>query len=160
MGEIFDENYHSKESRVERFVQLILDYVPNMLLPAKMLKLKRVLDYFGIIRYDKKYAIEDFPNAKKFYMGHSLSVKSEARGLGIGKELIRRTMALANEKECSIVYILTTSIYSQAIFKSLGFRVLQEMAYDEFKDYDGTPFFRDMREHKKAQVVAYDLTNF
>ena len=93
-------------------------------------------------------------------MGHSLSVKSEARGLGIGKELIRRTMALAKEKECSIVYILTTSIYSQAIFKSLGFRVLQEMAYDEFKDYDGTPFFRDMREHKKAQVVAYDLTNF
>ena len=160
MGETFDENYLSKVSSIERFADSILSYIPNMLLPGKMVKIKRLKDFFDIVRYDKKYALEDIPNVKKFYVGHSVSVSSKARGLGIGKELIRRTMTLAKEKGCAYVYILATGIYSQAIFKSLGFTLLKEKVYEEFKDYDGTEFFCDMREHKKAQVVAYDLSNF
>ena len=102
---------------------------------------------------------KEVPEATKFYHGLSLTVGSEARGMGLGKELIKRTLKIGKEKDCSHCYILASSIYSQRIFKDLGFQVLHEEAYDEFHDKNGEIFFKDMREHKTCQVVLYDLNN-
>ena len=93
-----------------------------------------------------------------YELSHSVSPK--ARGLGLGKELINRTMALAKEKECSHVYILATSIYSQAIFKKMKFEIMNEVYYNTYKNSDGSDFFNDLREHKSVQIVSYDLSNF
>ena len=62
-------------------------------------------------------------------------------------------MALARDKGCTLVYILATSIYSQRIFANLKFDILNEFEYDEFKDENGEIFFKDMREHKTAQLA-------
>ena len=112
------------------------------------------------IRYGKNYAIEDFPHHTKFYHGHSLTVSPKARGLGLGKELIQQTMTMAMDKGCTLVYLLATSIYSQRIFANLKFDILNEFEYDKFKAENGEIFFKDMREHKTAQLVAFDLSNF
>ena len=63
MGETFDENYLSEVSSIEQFADSILSYIPNILLPAKMVKIKRLKDFFDIVRYDKKYALEDIHQA-------------------------------------------------------------------------------------------------
>ena len=81
--------------------------------------------------------------------------------MGLGKELIKQTNKIALDKGCSHVYIAATSIYSQAIFRKTGFKILHQRPYDEFMDRDGkTPFFTDMREHKSCQVVLVDLKEF
>merc|ERR1711935_306562 len=99
------------------------------------------------IRYKKEMAFEDIPKATKFYHGLSLTVSSKSRGLGLGKELIKRTNVIAKEKGCSHVYIAASSIYSQAIFKKCNFQVLHEAKYEGVKHKDGTELFKDMREH-------------
>ena len=69
-------------------------------------------------------------------------------------------MTMAMDKGCTLVYLLATSIYSQRIFANLKFDILNEFEYDEFKAENGEIFFKDMREHKTAQLVAFDLSNF
>ena len=114
--------------------------------------------WMDVIKYGKKYAYEAVPNATKIYHGHSVTVAPKARGMGLGKELIRRSMDLAHKRGCSHVYILATSIYSQRIFRDFKFTILQEMPYEDFLDRDGhSCFFQNMNEHKTAQVVLYEL---
>ena len=111
-----------------------------------------------VANFGKKHAFEDLPKATKIYMGETLTVSSEARGLGLGKELIRQTLDLAKNRDCSHVYIGASSLYSQRIFKDFNFVILHEVAYDDFLDRDGkTCFFKDMREHKTFQAVCYEL---
>ena len=129
-------------------------------MPQKLMILSKLDEFFDIIRYGKNYAIEDFPHHTKFYHGHSVTVSPKARGLGLGKELIQQTMALGRDKGCTLVYVLATSIYSQRIFSYFKFDIVNEFEYDEFKNENGEIFFKDMREHKTAQIVAFDLSTF
>ena len=69
-------------------------------------------------------------------------------------------MALAMDKGCTLVYILASSVYSKCIFKSFKFYIIREVEYDKFKNENGEEFFKDMREHKTAQIVAFDLSTF
>ena len=119
--------------------------------------IENFLDSMG---YGKMYAFRDFPNATKIYSGQSVCVSPKARGLGLGKELIRRTNNLAKDKGCSYVYILATSLYSQKIFRSLNFQVHSEKEYETCKNKDGSNFFKDMQVHKSAQLVVLDLSNW
>ena len=87
----------------------------------KLIKLGMTLKFLDSVKYGKSYAFQDLPQATKFYHGHSLTVARTARGMGLlGKELISRTMKMAQERGCSHVYILATSLYSQRIFQNLG----------------------------------------
>ena len=156
LGETFDQSYVDDATTL----RWIVKYLPSWLMPQKLMILSKLDEFFDIIRYGKNYAIEDFPLHTKFYHGHSVSVSPKARGLGIGKELIQQTMTLARDKGCTLVYILATSIYSQRIFANLKFDILNEFEYDEFKDENGKIFFKDMREHTTAQLVAFDLSTF
>ena len=75
------------------------------------------------VKYGKSGAFQDLPQATKFYHGHSLTVARTARGMGlllVAKELISKTMKMAQERGCEHVYILATSLYSPRIFPKLG----------------------------------------
>ena len=149
---MFDKTYR-KEPKFEWMASL-----PSWLVPKQWMKFALLEKFLRILSYGREYAYEDIPNATKFYCGLNLTVGQKTRGLGLGTELIKRTNAIAKEKDCSHVYILSTSFYSQAIFKKLNFQLVQEQKYGEFKNKDGSDFFIDMREHKNCQVVVFDLS--
>ncbi len=72
------------------------------------------------VKYGKAHCLNDVTDAVKVYVGTSVSVSREGRGKGLGKELIRRSMEMAKTDGCTHMYILATSIYSQAIFDKIG----------------------------------------
>ena len=133
---------------------------PKWMVPKKLYNVACLEHFFeSNLRYGKDFAFQDTPDGIKFYHGLSLTVSSKARGMGIGKEMIERTNAMAKELGCSHVYIAASSIYSQAIFKKCNFEVLHEAKYEDAKYKDGTELLTDTREHKSAQVVRFDLSN-
>ena len=138
----------------KRFLSLF-----SWLLPQKFKTGHDSLEFLEYAKYGKDMAYEDVPNATKFYNGLSLTVGSKARGLGLGKELIERTNAIAKQKGCSHVYIAASSKYSQAIFKKLNFEVLHETDYSGFKGRNGKEIFKDLKDHKSLQIVLFDLSN-
>ena len=112
---------------------------------------------FDQLKYSRKTAFEAFENDESIYFSHNITVAREARGKGLGKELIRRAMRMAEKAGCGHTYTLATSIYSQRIFKNLGFKVLEERSFEEFKvDRRGRPLLWDPKEHKTIQVVVFD----
>ena len=133
---------------------------PSCMVPKKIM-LWAYLEHFFLhkMKYTKEHAFQDVPNATKFYHGNSLTVRSDTRGHGLGKELVERTNVIAKEKGCSHVYISAGSVYSQAIFKKLNFEVLHEGNYGEAEGPNGTKLFKDMREHKSIQIIVFDLSN-
>ena len=158
LGNIFDKNMAKNEAKLlvhyKRFVSLF-----SWLLPQKFKTGYDAMMFMIHAKYGQDTAFEDVPNATKFYNGLNLTVGSKARGLGLGKELIERTNAIAKEKGCSHVYIAATSKYSQAIFKKLNFEVLHETEYSGYKDRNGEDLFKDMKDHKVCQIVLFDLSN-
>ena len=115
LGAIFDRRQINEDPDLRWMASL-----PAACTPQKLITLGMTLKFLHSVRYGKSYAFQDLPQATKFYHGHSLTVARSARGLGLGKELISRTMKIAKERECSHVYILATSLYSQRIFQTLG----------------------------------------
>merc|ERR1712150_324416 len=158
VGCIFDKNSATDEAKLlghyMRFCSLF-----SWLLPQKFKTVNDATLFMEHAKYGKGMAFEDVPNATKFYNGLSLTVGSKARGLGLGKELIERTNAIAKEKGCSHVYIAATSKYSQAIFKKMNFEVLHETDYSGFKGRNGEDLFKDLKDHKSCQIVLFDLSN-
>ena len=94
--------------------------LPEWCTPRKIMTIGYTQKFFDLIHYSKDYCAKEVPTATKVYNGHSVSVLSEGRGKGLGKELVRRSMDLAKDNGCSHMYILATGIYSQAIFRKLG----------------------------------------
>ena len=39
----------------------------------------------------------------------------------------------------------------------MNFEIIHEIVYGDYKNKDGSEFFKDMREHKSAKVVVLDL---
>ena len=153
MGATFDKNT-KKDPKFDRLCPY-----PAWLVPKKLMTLAFLSKFFKQLKYGKDCALEDVPNATKFYNGLGLIVSSKARGLGLGSELTQRTNVIAKKWDCSHVYIGASSKYSQAIFKKIGFDVLHEAQYSGFKGKEGSDLFKDMREHKVCQVVLLDLQN-
>ena len=111
------------------------------------------------ISYSRKEAFDRFENDEAIYFAVTITVGREARGKGIGKELISRTMRMAEKAGCGHTFVLATSVYSQGIFKNLGYDILCEKSYEEFKvDRKGRPLLVNMRQHKTVQTLAYDHT--
>ena len=71
--------------------------------------------------------------------------------------MIERTNVIVKDLGCSYVYI-ASSIYFQVIFKNCNFEVIQKAKYEDFKYWNGRALLKDTREHKSAQVVAFDLS--
>ena len=156
LGTIFDKSQINEDPDLRWMASL-----PAWCTPHKLITLGMTVRFLDEAKYGKQYAFSDVPEATKFYHGHSLSVSPKARGRGLGQNLLLRSMRLAQDRGCSHVYVMATSVYSQRIFRSTGFTVLHETCYKSFKDTrDGkSDFFKDMEpQHQTAQVVLFDLS--
>ena len=89
----------------------------------------------------------------QIYFGQAVCVGKEARGKGLGEELIQRCNQIAKANECEYTYLLASGKYSQAIFAKIGYKVLKEFMYEELVDPYGKAIIWDYREHKITQLV-------
>ena len=85
--------------------------MPSWCFPSQLIKFGRIWHFFDQVQNGKNYAFEDIENVTKIYHGKKLAVGSKARGMGLGKELIKRANKIGLEKGCSHVYIAATSIH-------------------------------------------------
>ena len=60
------------------------------------------IDFMEYLKYGQEMAFKDVPTATKFYNGISFTVASEARGVGLGKELIKRTNVIGKKHALQI----------------------------------------------------------
>merc|ERR1712080_195620 len=96
---------------------------------------------------------------EQFYEGFSVVVAKDARVRGLGTELVRRSMELAENHGCEYMHIMATGEYSSKIFFRLNFTLENEYEYKNFKDFDGNTLLNDTREHKYGRVFYIKLSN-
>ncbi len=108
------------------------------------------------LRYHPIYAMDDI-GTRSLFIGELLCVSSKARGLGLGKEMVRLSMDLARKENAEAYFACVSGIYSQKIYRDLEFIVMKELAYGDVRDNRGRPLLNDTREHKKAQNVYKKL---
>ncbi len=105
-------------------------------------------------RYHPSYALEDL-KVRRMFVGEILAVSKKARGLGLGKEMLRKSMEVAKAANCEAYFSGLSSIYSQKIYKDLGFTVFREMSYKDVKSKSGKPLLNDTGEHTKVQNASF-----
>ncbi len=108
------------------------------------------------LRYHPTFAMEDI-GTKSVCVGELLCVSQKVRGLGLGRELVRLSVDLARKRDSEAYFAIVSGVYSQKIYKDLGFALLREMAYEDMRDNAGRTLLNDTREHKKAQIAYYKL---
>ena len=79
---------------------------------------------------------------------------SSQRGMKLGTVMMIQSMELAKERECEGYFAALSGIYSQKIYKDLGFSWMKELVYADFKDEQGYVILDDCREHK-SMITAF-----
>lgn len=93
--------------------------------------------------------------ASSIFEGEILGVRRKERGLGLGREMLRRSMEVARRQGCEVYYAGASGTYSQKVFRDLGFSVLREVAYADMRDGKGRELLSDVGEHSTAQFMYF-----
>ncbi|XP_023322794.1 uncharacterized protein LOC111697130 isoform X2 [Eurytemora carolleeae] len=122
-------------------------------LPEKMIKLLSFFDDlstdFGRFCIMEKYCKT---SCLEIYM---LCTKSEVRKQGLATKLVSQALKMAEEKQVGLVETLALSVYSQAIFRKLGFQVENEIPYKDYAQDEVLIFdVRRMGEHKSGMYMC------
>ncbi len=82
-----------------------------------------------------------------------------ARGLGLGRELLRLSMEVAAALGCESYFSAVSNIYSQRIFSDSGFVVMRQLDYSDFVDEKDRSrnLLGDMGEHNALKTVSFKL---
>ena len=72
----------------------------------------------------------------------------------LGQELTQRSIDLAKDNNCSYYYVLATGIYSQKIYKDLGFNSLKKIMYSAALDHFGNVIVDQAGEHTHLETLA------
>ena len=131
----------------------ILKYCSKMMSEASIKGLHLGDAVYKIIRYDPHLAMED-QSINKIFFCDILCVASSHRGIKLGTVMLLQSMEIAKEKECEGYFAGLSGIYSQKIYRDLGFSWMKELVYADFKDKSGNIILGDTREHK-SMVTAY-----
>ncbi|KPJ14006.1 hypothetical protein RR48_03112 [Papilio machaon] len=86
-----------------------------------------------------------------------ISVSNVARGKGLAKELMKRSIDVAKEKQFKLFKVDATGAYSQRICSSLGLRTLRRVRYADYCGADGRPVFNVPPPHDALAVMALEL---
>ncbi|KOB69112.1 N-acetyltransferase 2 [Operophtera brumata] len=86
-----------------------------------------------------------------------VSVDAAARGRGMAKELIKRSIELALEHEFRLFKVDATGHYSQRICRSLGMAELKKVSYEDYTDELGEPIFRIPAPHHALCIMVKEL---
>ena len=133
--------------------QTLLKYFSKMMSKATIKGMHCSDAMHSIIRYDPHLAMED-QGIKKIFIGDILCVASSARGMKLGTVMMLQSMEIAKGKECEGYFAGLSGIFSQKIYKDLGFSWMKEMVYADFKDKSGNIILDDTREHK-SMITAF-----
>lgn len=88
---------------------------------------------------------------------HSLAVHSAYRGRGLGKELVKKQIALAKERDFPAVSIDCSSVYTIKIAESLGMKSYSWVPYTEIKGADGHQLFFPSEPHSFFGTFAIHI---
>ena len=80
-----------------------------------------------------------------------------ARGLGLGKKLVRKSMDIARDLGCEYYFAYLSGIFSQKIYRDLGGVLMKEVAYADYNDKWGNEVFTENGVHKTAQTMYVKL---
>merc|ERR1711892_392762 len=118
-----------------------------MPLPENTLKcLPIMVKLFTLLDYDI-WKIFDKYGCDLIYEGKAVCSARTSGVRGLGTELCRRAESLAKDLGCTHTYAAVTGKYSRRIFEKLGYTILSEVAYADFKDEDGELYLKDTQEH-------------
>ena len=82
-----------------------------------------------------------------------LTVHPDTRGMGLGREMIQRSEALARCLGYQMCKTEATGDYSRAAFLKAGFEVVAECDYKDFT-VDGQKVFEDITAHKGVALMV------
>jgi len=127
-------------------------------LPHIMTWASNIGTFFENLPYGKQYMFDELEEGKVIYYCMILSVGSEARGKGLGTEMIKRGYSLAKKAGCDYTYSAASSSFTQRTFKKLGNeKVLHEVRYEDHRyDSKGRPLFLDTGVHESIQITVID----
>ncbi|XP_055854493.1 arylalkylamine N-acetyltransferase 1-like [Episyrphus balteatus] len=118
-------------------------------------KFKKIFNFiFG--QSSKFDLFEKFQVDRIFHL-RVLSVDSKYRGKGIGKELVKRSIAQAENCGFKVLKTDTTGAFSQKIMKSCGFETLYKVNYAEYTDELGKPIFIMESPHTNFEILYKQL---
>merc|ERR1719312_2422028 len=151
IGEIIDKATLRPDTRVEA--------IQNIPLPISR-RLRKLANWQAMetkhqFGHDNVFKDPETSESERIYLDCLVCVSKEARGRGLGGELVKRGHKLAEKAKCSHTYVMATSTNSQKIFSKLGYKVLQEFKYSDYRtDSKGRPFLTDTCNHSSFQIVV------
>ncbi|CAH4031715.1 unnamed protein product [Pieris brassicae] len=86
-----------------------------------------------------------------------ISVSDKARGRGLARELMKRSIEIANEHNFRVFKVDATGAFSQRICSSLGLRVLHKVRYAEYLNPSGKPVFSVSPPHDSLCVMVLEI---
>lgn len=86
-----------------------------------------------------------------------LSVGSNFRGRGLAKELCVRSELIAEECGAKIIKVDATSLFTQKICESAGFKSIKDIRYHDFKDENGKIIYNTESPHDFYKVMIKEL---
>uniref|UniRef100_A0A2A4J4D3 aralkylamine N-acetyltransferase n=1 Tax=Heliothis virescens TaxID=7102 RepID=A0A2A4J4D3_HELVI len=83
-----------------------------------------------------------------------ISVDQQARGRGLAKELMARSIDIAKENGFKLFKADATGAYSQRICSSLGMEIIRTVRYADYRDASGTPVFDVPPPHNALAIMV------
>ncbi|VDP53376.1 unnamed protein product [Heligmosomoides polygyrus] len=93
----------------------------------------------------------------KLFKVEIICVSDQARGLGIAKELMRRSFEAAHSEKCSWMAATCTAVASQTLFAKLGFSTFFEMPFEKYRENGKIVFNNPPDNGKSAKFMAIRL---
>ena len=136
--------------------------LPDCLVPKTVQRFYYLMQFSHLFHATEDEAFEHcVGNNGKIYEGAILGVSRNFRQKGLGNKLVKHSLVHAKEIGCSHAHVLASSIYSQAIMKKNGFKVIFEKNFSEWEDKHGNVIIQH-QIHKSAQmnVLKLDFLDF
>lgn len=117
---------------------------------------KTTLDRMWRMVYDLALNANTFERFGVEKIMHSmvLGVDKDYRGKGLGTQLYKENMKLAKELGYTVYTCDCTSLFSAKACLRLGFDIIYEIAYTDYKDEKDVQIFRPSPPHDKLRVLA------
>ncbi|KAH8394624.1 hypothetical protein KR222_000303 [Zaprionus bogoriensis] len=102
----------------------------------KFKKILSLMDHVG----DKFDIFDQYPNENLILDGKILSVNTNYRGMGIAGRLTERAYDFMRENQISVYHVICTSFFSARVMEKLGFHLVYELKYTDYKHDDAVVF--------------------
>ncbi|CAH0400243.1 unnamed protein product [Chilo suppressalis] len=89
-----------------------------------------------------------------------ISASDRARGRGLGKEMMKRSIEIAEQENFKIFKADATGAFSQKICRHFGMKVFGRVRYDEYLDSTGNPVFNTAGRGSHAHVTRQAREQF